>query len=74
MTPSKRPHERAGLDFVKKRLADREPYRAWSNYTFTDSRGGLNEVDLLVVTPPAWSSSRPYPFSGDPATPHQGPR
>lgn len=51
VTPSEFPHERQGLDFVKKRLPEPEPYRAWSNFTFTDSRGGLNEVDLLVVTP-----------------------
>jgi serine/threonine protein kinase len=51
VTPSEFPHERQGLDFVKQRLPESEPHRAWSNFTFTDSRGGLNEVDLLVVTP-----------------------
>lgn len=51
VTPSEFPHERQGLDYVKARLPEPEPYRAWSNFTFTDSRGGLNEVDLLVVTP-----------------------
>lgn len=51
MTPSEIPHERAGLDFIKIRLPDREPYRARTKLTFTDSCGGLNEVDLLVVTP-----------------------
>ena len=51
VTPSEFPHERQGLDFVKQRLPESEPYRAWSNFTFTDNRGGLNEVDLLVVTP-----------------------
>ncbi|AXV04982.1 Tyrosine protein kinase:Serine/threonine protein kinase [Euzebya pacifica] len=51
VTPSEFPHERQGLDYVKKRLPEPEPYRAWSNFTFTDSRGGLNEVDLLVITP-----------------------
>ena len=51
VTPSEFPHERQGLDYVKKRLPEPEPYRAWSNFTFTDRHGTLSEVDLFVVTP-----------------------
>ncbi|WP_255649215.1 NERD domain-containing protein [Frankia sp. ArI3] len=30
-------------------LPDAEPYRAWSNFTFTATTGHIREVDLLVV-------------------------
>jgi serine/threonine protein kinase len=49
--PSQFPHEREALDFVRRRLPDREPWRAWSNFTFLDSTGRPSEVDLLVVAP-----------------------
>jgi hypothetical protein len=35
VTPSEFDHERAALDHVRKLLPDSEPYRAWSNFTFT---------------------------------------
>ena len=49
--PSQFAHERAALDFVRRRLPDREPWRAWSNFTFVDTSGRPAEVDLLVVAP-----------------------
>jgi len=45
------PHEREALAFVRSRLPDHEPYRAWSNVEFIAEDGSVNEVDLLVVTP-----------------------
>jgi serine/threonine protein kinase len=44
-------HEREALAFVKERLANHEPFRAWSNVEFIAGDGSINEVDLLVVTP-----------------------
>ncbi len=45
------PHEREALSFVRSRLPNHEPYRAWSNVEFIAEDGSVNEVDLLVVTP-----------------------
>ena len=45
------PHEREALAFVRSRLPNHEPYRAWSNVEFIAEDGSVNEVDLLVVTP-----------------------
>ena len=50
ITPSQFDHERAALDHVRRHLPDAEPYRAWSNFTFTADTGHVYEVDLLVVT------------------------
>lgn len=49
VTPSQFPHEREALEQVRKLLPDAEPYRAWSNFTFTATTGHIREVDLLVV-------------------------
>lgn len=49
--PSGHAHERDALDFVRRRLPDSDPWRAWSNFTFIDSSGRPSEVDLLVVAP-----------------------
>ena len=51
VTTSAHTHERAGLDYLRRNLPDRDPYRAWSNFTFIGDDGSLNEVDCLVVTP-----------------------
>lgn len=51
VTPSEHAHERAALNFLRARLPAREPYRAWSNFTFQADDGRRYEVDLLVVTP-----------------------
>lgn len=49
-SPSRFPHEREALSFVRARLPDHEPYRAWSNVEFKADDGSVNEIDLLVVT------------------------
>ncbi|MDF4251132.1 BREX system serine/threonine kinase PglW [Streptomyces sp. WMMB303] len=51
VTESRFQHERSGLLYVKERLPDAEPYRAWSNFTFTALTGHVREVDLLVAAP-----------------------
>ncbi len=43
------PHEKQGLDAVKQKLPDAEPFRAWANFEFRDGRGRWHEVDLLVL-------------------------
>src|SRR6266567_2071610 len=45
------PHEREALAFVRSRLPNHEPYRAWTNVEFIAEDGSVNEVDLLAVTP-----------------------
>lgn len=44
-------HERSGLDRLRAALPDAEPWRAWSNFTFTSSQGLPREVDALVIAP-----------------------
>lgn len=51
ITPSDFAWEREGLAYVKERLPDHEPYRAWANFEFIASDGSSNEVDLLALTP-----------------------
>ncbi|MFI6637460.1 BREX system serine/threonine kinase PglW [Nonomuraea fuscirosea] len=51
VTESEFDHERRGLEAIRKKLPDGEPWRAWSNFTFTAHAGHVREVDLLVVTP-----------------------
>ncbi|MCQ4043248.1 BREX system serine/threonine kinase PglW [Streptantibioticus rubrisoli] len=51
VTDSEFPHERRGLEAIRDKLPDAEPWRAWSNFTFTASTGHVREVDLLVVAP-----------------------
>jgi hypothetical protein len=50
VTPSEFPWERDALTFVKARLPDHEPYRAWANFEFLLD-GTIGEVDALVVAP-----------------------
>lgn len=50
VTPSEFPWEREALAFLKDRLPDHEPYRAWANFEFI-SDGTIGEVDVLVVSP-----------------------
>ncbi len=50
VTESSFPWEREALDYIRLRLADEEPYRAWANFEFIGDDGSLNEVDLLVVS------------------------
>src|SRR3954452_15194528 len=51
VTPSQYEHERKALKHVQERLPDQEPFRAWSNFTFTAETGHVYEVDLLVAAP-----------------------
>lgn len=53
VTPSAYVHEREALDFLRRHIPDREPFRVWANFTFVDRQGRLNEVDCFVVTPTA---------------------
>ena len=50
ITPSEHAWEREALDYLKARLPDGEPFRAWSNFEFIAEDGSINEVDLLVVS------------------------
>ncbi len=50
VTASEFPWEREALEFVRERLPDHEPCRAWSNFEFIAEDGSINEVDLLVLT------------------------
>ena len=51
VTESEFDHERRGLAAIRERLPDAEPWRAWSNFTFTAQTGHVREVDLLIVGP-----------------------
>ena len=51
VTDSAFPWERDALAFVRDRLPDHEPYRAWANFEFIADDGSINEVDLLVLSP-----------------------
>ncbi|MGA3563755.1 BREX system serine/threonine kinase PglW [Melissospora conviva] len=51
VTPSQFAHEREALAHVQALLPDNEPYRVWSNFTFTAQTGHPYEVDLLVAAP-----------------------
>ncbi|GHD92023.1 BREX system serine/threonine kinase PglW [Streptomyces naganishii] len=51
VTESEFEHERRGLEAIREKLPDSDPWRAWSNFTFTANTGHVREVDLLVVAP-----------------------
>lgn len=51
VTESEFDHERRGLEAIREKLTDSDPWRAWSNFTFTANTGHVREVDLLVVAP-----------------------
>ena len=72
ITDSEFPWERDALAFVRDRLPDHEPYRAWSNFEFIADDGSINEVDLLVLTPKGFYlveiKSRPGIVEGDQGT------
>jgi hypothetical protein len=44
------PWERDALDYLRERLPDQEPFRAWSNFEFIAEDGSIYEVDLVVLT------------------------
>lgn len=51
VTDSEFDHEFRGLEAIREKLPDADPWRAWSNFTFTAHTGHVREVDLLVVAP-----------------------
>lgn len=52
VTESEFEHEHRGLEAIFGRiLPDSDPWRAWSNFTFTANTGHVREVDLLVIAP-----------------------
>ncbi|MFF7471830.1 BREX system serine/threonine kinase PglW [Streptomyces sp. NPDC008092] len=51
VTESEFDHERRGLEAIREKLPDSDPWRAWSNFTFTANTGHVREVDLLVAAP-----------------------
>ena len=72
ITPSDFAWEREGLEYLKSKLPDHEPYRAWANFEFIAQDGSINEVDLLVLTPKGLFlveiKSHPGEISGDSGT------
>ena len=72
VSPSPHPHEREALAFLRERLPDHEPYRAWSNFEFIAQDRSINEVDLLLLTPKGFYlveiKSRPGIVEGDAGT------
>ena len=60
------------MDFIRERLPDRDPFRAWSNFEFISEDGSINEVDLLVLAPQGFFlveiKSRPGIIRGDAMT------
>lgn len=45
------PHEREALDYVRERLPDWDPFRAFALFEFVAGDGSINEIDLLVIAP-----------------------
>ncbi len=72
ITESQYPWEREALEFIRQRLPDHDPYRAWANFEFIADDGSINEVDLLVLTPKGFFlveiKSRPGVVDGDAGT------
>ncbi|MBA1445768.1 MAG: BREX system serine/threonine kinase PglW [Chromatiales bacterium] len=72
ITPSDFSWEREALAFLRAKLPDHEPYRAWANFEFIAQDGSINEVDLLVLTPKGLFlveiKSHPGEISGDAGT------
>ncbi|MCX5611693.1 BREX system serine/threonine kinase PglW [Streptomyces sp. NBC_00047] len=51
VTESEYDHEHRGLESIREQLPDSDPWRAWSNFTFTANTGHVREIDLLVIAP-----------------------
>ena len=66
------PWEMAALRYLRERLPEPEPFRAWANFEFVADDGSINEVDLLVVSLYkvylVEIKSRPGRVSGDTST------
>ena len=48
--PSEFPHEHEALEWLRERLPDSSPFRAWSNFEFIAEDGSINEVDVLIAS------------------------
>ncbi|HSX81904.1 MAG TPA: protein kinase, partial [Candidatus Saccharimonadia bacterium] len=72
VTESAFPWEMAALRYLRERLPEQEPFRAWANFEFVADDGSINEVDLLVVSLYKIClveiKSRPGRVSGDTST------
>ena len=72
VTESAFPWEIAALRYLRERLPEQEPLRAWANFEFVAEAGSINEVDLLVVSfykiYLVGIKSRPGQVSGDAST------
>src|SRR5262245_9275029 len=72
VTESAFPWEIAALRYLRERLPEQEPFRAWANFEFVAEDGSINEVDLLVVSLYkiylVEIKSRPGQVSGDAST------
>src|SRR5919198_1647490 len=66
------PWEMAALRYLRERLPEPEPFRAWANFEFVADDGSINEIDLLVVSLYkvylVEIKSRPGRVSGDTST------
>ena len=51
ITPTQYPWEREALAYVRERLPDHDPYRAFALFEFIASDRSINEVDLLAIVP-----------------------
>jgi hypothetical protein len=47
VTETQFPWERSALTYLRERLPDQDPFRAWANFEFIAGDGSINEVDLL---------------------------
>ena len=50
VTESAHAGEQEALGYIRERLPDQEPFRAWSNFELIADDGSMNEVDLLVLS------------------------
>ena len=50
LAESSYPWEQDALLYLRERLPDQEPIRAWANAEFLSLDGRMNEVDLIVLT------------------------
>ena len=50
VTETEFPWERNALEYLRGRLPNHDPFRAWVNFDFIADDGSVNEVDVLVVS------------------------
>ncbi|CAN5744448.1 hypothetical protein BH24ACI4_BH24ACI4_29810 [soil metagenome] len=69
LAESQYPWEQDALLYLRERLPDQEPIRAWANVEFLSLDGRMNEVDLIVLTAKGLFlveiKSRPGEVTGD---------